>query len=112
MLEVIREDYIRVARAKGLSESTIYFKHALKNAFLPVLTVVGLQIGALLTGTVITETIFDWPGIGTLLYDSIQKRDYPTIQGCTLVIALTYVSVHFFTDLLYGTLNPKVRLGE
>lgn len=112
LLEVIREDYIRVARAKGLSEPIIYFKHALKNAFLPILTVVGLQVGALLTGTVITETIFDWPGIGTLLYESIQKRDYPTIQGCTLVIALTYVSVHFLTDLLYGILNPKVRIGS
>lgn len=111
MLEVIHEDYIRVARAKGLSPNVIYMKHALRNALIPVITVFGLQVGAVLTGTVITETIFDWPGIGTLLYDAIQNRDYPVIQGCTLVIALIYVSVHFLTDVSYTLVNPKMR-GE
>lgn len=112
MLEVIHEDYIRVARAKGLSPKVIYMKHALRNALIPVITVFGLQVGAVLTGTVITETIFDWPGIGTLLYDAIQNRDYPVIQGCTLVIALIYVSMHFVTDISYSLVNPKIQGGS
>ncbi|MCB0406703.1 MAG: ABC transporter permease, partial [Bdellovibrionales bacterium] len=112
MLEVIHEDYIRTAYSKGLSSMTVYFKHALKNALIPIITIVGLQTGALLTGTVITETIFDWPGIGTLLFDSIQRRDYPTVQGCVLVIAFIFVLVNLVTDLLYSFVNPKVQLNE
>lgn len=112
MLEVIHEDYIRVARSKGLGTRDIYFSHALSNALIPIITVVGLQVGALLTGTVITETIFDWPGLGTLLLGAIQRRDYPVVQGCILLISLTYVFVNLLTDLAYGVVNPKVRLGH
>jgi peptide/nickel transport system permease protein len=111
MLEVVREDYIRTARAKGLASGRIYFRHALRNALVPIVTIVGLQLGALLTGTVITETIFDWPGVGLLLYNSIQRRDYPMAQGCVLLVACTYVFVNLLTDLVYGLVNPKVRLG-
>lgn len=110
MLEVVREDYIRVAKAKGLTPFYIYGKHALANALMPLITIVGLQVGALLTGTVITETIFDWPGIGTLLIQAIQSRDYPLVQGCVLLISLIYVSVNTATDIAYGLANPKVRL--
>lgn len=112
MLEVIGEDYIRTARAKGLSEKKIYLIHALRNALIPVITIVGLQLGALLTGTVITETIFDWPGIGTLLLSAIQQRDYPMVQGCVLFIAFIYVTVNFLTDIAYGFVNPRIRLEE
>ena len=111
MLEVIKEDYIRVAKAKGLSNFKVYFKHALANALMPIITILGLQFGALLTGAVITETIFDWPGIGTLFFRAIQERNYPLVQGCVLFISLTYVSVNFFTDLSYGFVNPKIRLS-
>lgn len=111
MLDVIKEEYVNVARAKGLHPVVIYAKHAFANAMMPIITIVGLQIGALLTGTVITETIFDWPGIGTLLFQSIQSRDYPLVQGCILVISLTYVGVNLFTDLAYAAANPKVRLS-
>jgi peptide/nickel transport system permease protein len=109
MLEVIREDYIRTARAKGIPSWLVYFKHALANALSAIITIVGLQVGALLTGTVITETIFDWPGLGTLLYGGITQRDYPVVQGCVLLIALTYVGVNLLTDLAYGLVNPRVR---
>jgi peptide/nickel transport system permease protein len=111
MLEVVNEDFIRTARSKGLSEYSIYLKHALRNALMPVVTIVGLQAGALLTGTVITETIFDWPGIGSLLYNGIQRRDYTIVQGCVLLIATVYVLVNFMTDLLYGVVNPRVRIS-
>ncbi|MCB0391386.1 MAG: ABC transporter permease [Bdellovibrionales bacterium] len=111
MLEEIKQDYIRVARSKGLSDFPVYFKHALRNALIPVITIIGLQVGALLTGTVITETIFDWPGIGSLLLQAIQQRDYPIVQGCVLLIALTYVIVNLFTDISYAIVNPKVRLS-
>ncbi len=111
MLDVIKEDYIMVARAKGLSPLPIYFKHALMNALSPIITILGLQVGALLTGTVITETIFDWPGIGTLLFSAIQQRDYPLVQGCVLFIAVTYVLVNLVTDLSYAIVNPRVRLS-
>ncbi len=109
MLEVIKEDYIRVAWAKGLSSVPVYFKHALKNALTPIITIVGLQFGSLLTGAVITETIFDWPGVGTLFYQSIQQRNYPLVQGCVLFISLTYVTVNFLTDLSYLWINPRLR---
>ncbi len=111
MLEEIGQDYIRVARSKGLSEFPIYFKHALRNALIPVMTIIGLQVGALLTGTVITETIFDWPGIGSLLLQAIQQRDYPVVQACVLLISLTYVVVNLLTDISYAVINPKVRLS-
>tara|TARA_B100000749_G_scaffold280455_1_gene276571 strand:+ start:45 stop:968 length:924 start_codon:yes stop_codon:yes gene_type:complete len=110
VMEVKSQDYIRTARSKGLSWKGMYFKHALKNAMIPILTTVGLQLGALLTGTVITETIFDWPGIGTLLFNSIQQRDYPLIQGCILFVAVVYVLVNFITDIAYSYFNPKVRI--
>ncbi len=108
MLDVIREDYIRVAKAKGLNSFKLYFVHALINAIFPLLTIIGLILGALLTGTVIIETIFDWPGIGTLIYEAIQQRDYPVVQGCVLVISLIYVLVNLLTDLSYKVFNPKV----
>ncbi len=111
MLDVIKEDYVRTARAKGLSSKVVLFKHALRNALMPIITIVGLQFGALLTGTVITETIFDWPGVGTLFYQSIQQRNYPMVQGCVLFISLTYVVVNLLTDLAYALANPKVRLS-
>lgn len=110
VLEVVNEEYITVAKSKGLPPWVLYFKHALANALIPILTTVGLQVGALLTGTVITETIFDWPGIGTLLFGAIQKRDYPLVQGCILFVATIYVLVNLLTDILYGFANPKVRL--
>lgn len=110
MLEVIREDYIRTAKSKGLNKVKIYFKHALRNALMPVITIVGLQFGALLTGTVITETIFDWPGIGTLFFGAIQERNYPLVQACILVVSLTYVFVNLVVDIAYAAVNPQVRL--
>ena len=109
VLEVLREDYVMTARAKGLSEARIILKHVLRNAMLPVLTVVGLQFGALLAGSIITETIFSWPGLGTLMVKAIQTRDYPVVQGCVLVIALSYVLVNLLTDLLYGVIDPRIR---
>ena len=112
MLEVIGEDYIRTAKSKGLGAYKIFFKHALRNALMPIITIVGLQFGALLTGTVITETIFDWPGIGTLLYHGIQQRNYPVVQGCILFIAIIYVFINLLVDLAYAYVNPKVRLEE
>ncbi len=112
LLEVLGEDYIRTARAKGLDERRVLLAHALPNALLPVITVIGLQLGALLAGAVITETIFSWPGIGLLTIEAIQARDYPLVQGCVLFIALTYVLVNTLTDLLYGFIDPRIRLGE
>ncbi len=109
LLEVLNEDFIRTARAKGLSEKTVIFRHALRAALLPIITIVGLQMGSLLAGTVITETIFSWDGIGRLLVESIEKRDYPVTQACVLVVALSYVIVNFSTDLLYSRLDPRVR---
>lgn len=111
MLEVVREEFVTVARAKGASPIRLWFKHALANAMMPIITIIGLQFGALLTGTVIVETIFDWPGVGTLLFQSIQQRNYPLVQGCVLFIAFTYVGVNLLTDLAYAVANPKVRLS-
>ena len=110
LLEVLNEDFIRTAMAKGVSESQIIWKHALGNAWLPVITLLGLQLGALLGGAVITEAVFSWPGIGTLLIDSIGQRDYPIVQGCVLMISLTYVVVNTLTDILYAQLDPRIRL--
>ncbi|MFB3813970.1 MAG: nickel ABC transporter permease [Terriglobales bacterium] len=109
MLEELGQDYIRTARAKGLSERTVVYKHALRNAMVPVLTVLGLQFGALLAGAIVTETIFSWPGVGRLTIQAIANRDYYLVQGCILVIGLTYVAVNFITDLLYSAVNPRIR---
>jgi ABC-type dipeptide/oligopeptide/nickel transport system permease component len=109
LLEVLNEDYIRTARAKGLSERQVLLKHALRAALLPLVTIVGLQMGSLLAGAVITETIFSWNGIGRLLVDSIEKRDYPVTQACVLVIALSYVLINQTTDLAYRWLDPRTR---
>ncbi len=109
MLEELGQDYIRTARAKGLSESAVVYKHALRNALVPVLTVIGLQFGALLAGAIVTETIFSWPGVGRLTIQAINRRDYYLVQGCILAIGLTYVVVNFLTDLLYSLANPRIR---
>jgi peptide/nickel transport system permease protein len=109
MLEELGQDYIRTARAKGLSERVVVYRHALRNAMLPVLTVLGLQFGALLAGAIVTETIFSWPGIGRLTIQAIGNRDYYLVQGCILAIGLTYVLVNFLTDLLYSVANPRIR---
>ena len=109
LLEVLNDDYIRTARAKGLSEKTVILRHALRAALLPIITIVGLQMGILLAGTVITETVFSWDGIGRLLVESIEKRDYPVTQACVLVVALSYVIVNLITDIAYRFADPRVR---
>ncbi len=109
MMEVIREDYIRVARSKGLSPLRIIAIHALRNALIPVVTVIGLQVGVLLAGAILTETIFSWPGIGKWLIDSIQRRDYPSVQGGILLVASIVMVVNLIVDLLYGLINPRIR---
>lgn len=109
LLEVLNEDFIRTARAKGLSERQVILKHALRAALLPLVTIVGLQMGSLLAGAVITETIFSWNGIGRLLVESIEKRDYPVTQACVLVVAFSYVLINQATDMLYRWLDPRTR---
>ena len=109
MLEELGQDYIRTARAKGLPERTVVYHHALRNAMIPVITVLGLQFGALLAGAIVTETIFSWPGIGRLTIQAIGNRDYYLVQGCILAIGLTYVAVNLMTDLLYTVVNPRIR---
>jgi peptide/nickel transport system permease protein len=109
VLEELGQDYIRTARAKGLSERTVVYKHALRNAVIPVLTVLGLQFGALLAGAIVTETIFSWPGIGRLAIQAIGNRDYSLVQGCILAIGLTYVGANLLTDLAYALANPRIR---
>ena len=111
MLEVLHEDYLRTARAKGVSPLRVILHHALRNALLPVITLLGLQLGALLAGAVITETVFSWPGIGLLTIESIQSRDYPVVQACVLLISVTYVLVNLLTDLAYAWIDPRIRLG-
>lgn len=110
MLEVLGEDYIRTARAKGLRETIVYYRHALRNALIPVVTVVGLQVGRLLGGAVLTETVFNLPGLGRLLVESVYRRDYPVIQGCVLVIALFFVLSNLLVDILYASLDPRVSI--
>jgi len=112
LLEVLHEDFVRTARAKGLPERTVILRHALRAALLPVVTVIGLQLGSLLAGAVITETVFGWDGVGRLLVESIEKRDYPVTQACVLVIALTYVLVNLVTDLLYSRLDPRIKFAS
>jgi len=109
MLEELSQDYIRTARSKGLPERAVVYRHALRNAMLPIITVLGLQFGALLAGAIVTETIFSWPGIGRLTITAIGNRDYYLVQGCILAIGLTYVAVNFLTDLLYSVANPRIR---
>ncbi|MDK2935489.1 nickel ABC transporter permease [Acetobacterium carbinolicum] len=108
MLEVLNQDYVTTARSKGLSERRIIFKHALKNAFIPIITVIGIQLGHLLGGTVIVESIFAWPGIGKLLVDSIYARDFATVQACALLFAIIFVLINLIVDVLYLFLNPKI----
>jgi len=108
MLDVLQEDYIRTASAKGLAEGVVLFRHALKNAFLPVITIIGIQAGTLLAGAVLTETIFSWPGIGKWVYDAILGRDYPIVQGVTLLIALIFLLVNLVVDLSYAVLDPRI----
>jgi len=110
LLETLSEDFVRTARAKGLSPAAVLRRHALRNAALPVVTVFGMQAGALFSGAVITETVFAWPGVGSLLVDAIQRRDFPVVQGCVLLISTTYVVVNAGTDLAYAWLDPRVRL--
>jgi peptide/nickel transport system permease protein len=108
LLEALGEDYCRTARAKGLGPSAVLWRHALRNAALPVLTLAGLQLGALLGGAAIVETVFAWPGLGSLLVESIAERDYPVVQGCVLLVSLVYVAVNTATDALYGLLDPRI----
>ena len=112
LLEVLSEDYIRTARAKGAGPLSVVLHHAFPNALLPIITLLGLQLGVLLGGAVITETVFSWPGIGKLTIDAILRRDYPVIQACVLLISLTYVLVNILTDFVYAWVDPRIRLGE
>jgi ABC-type dipeptide/oligopeptide/nickel transport system permease component len=109
MLDVLGQDYIRTARAKGLVEARVVTRHGLKNAMIPIVTVVGVQAGYLLGGAVLTETVFAWPGVGTLMVQGILARDFPLVQGCVLVIALSFVLINLAVDLLYGWLDPRIR---
>ena len=110
MLEELNQDYVRTARAKGLSEHQVVYGHALRNALIPVLTVIGLQFGSLLAGAIVTETIFSWPGIGRLTLSAISNRDYALVQGCILAVGLTYVAVNLLTDVAYTFANPRMRV--
>ncbi len=110
LLEVLRQDYVRTARAKGVAEQRVVSRHALKNAFIPVVTVIGLNVGSLLGGAILTETIFAWPGVGRLVVDSIFARDYPIVQG-VLVIAILFVLINLLVDLSYAYLDPRIRYG-
>src|SRR5438876_5556666 len=109
MLEELGQDYVRTARATGLPGRTVVYRHRLRNAMIPIITVLGLQFGALLAGAIVTEKIFSWPGIGRLTIDAISSRDYYLVQGCILAIGLTYVAVNFLTDMLYSVANPRIR---
>ena len=109
VIEELSSDYVRTARAKGLSESAVLFRHAFRNALIPILTILGLQFGTLLAGTIVTETIFSWPGIGRLAVTAIQARDYPLLQGCILLIAVSYVLVNLLTAFVYLLVDPRVR---
>ncbi|UCF31516.1 MAG: ABC transporter permease [bacterium] len=110
MLEVLRQDYIRTARAKGLSEIKVVFKHALRNGLIPVVTVVGLQFGILLGGAILTETVFAWPGVGKWIYEGVVKRDYMVIQGGTMLVATAFVVVNTLVDILYAVINPRISI--
>ena len=112
LLEVIDQDYIRTARAKGLYESVVIFKHALRNAFIPVITIVGLEVARLIGGAVIVETIFAWPGVGRLVYQAVLAKDIPLIQGCVMILATSYVFFNFLVDISYAFLDPRIQYGE
>jgi peptide/nickel transport system permease protein len=112
LLQTVSSDYIRSARAKGLSEKEVWLKHTLRNALLPVITIVSLQFGSLLAGSIITETVFSWPGIGRLTVQAIQTRDYPLVQGCVLIIAISYLLVSLFTDIFYHLADPRISYGK
>lgn len=109
MLEEIQQDYVRTARAKGLAERTVLFRHALRNGLLPVVTILGLQAGALLAGAIITESIFAWPGLGRMTVQAINSRDYPLLQGCILTISLSYIVINLLTDVIYSVIDPRIR---
>jgi peptide/nickel transport system permease protein len=111
MLEVLGDDYVRTARAKGLAQSSVVWRHALRNALVPVATVLGLQFGRLLGGAVITESVFSWPGLGRLIRDSIGNRDYAVVQACLLLLVLLFIVINLMTDIAYGALDPRIRLG-
>ncbi|MFZ8918419.1 MAG: nickel ABC transporter permease [bacterium] len=111
VVETLQAEYIRTARSKGISELRILFRHALRNALIPIVTVIGIQVGVLLSGAIITEAIFDWPGLGNLLISAINSRNYPLVQGCVLFIAGSYVMVNLVIDLLYAYLDPRIRLS-
>jgi peptide/nickel transport system permease protein len=111
ILELMREDFVRTAQAKGLSRLQALLGHILRNASLPVLTIVGLQFGALLTGAVITEKIFDWPGLGSLMIEGLSSRDYPVVQGCIVIFSLSYLSLNLLVDITYGFLDPRIKLA-
>jgi peptide/nickel transport system permease protein len=110
LLEVLGEDFVRSARARGLSPGRVLLRHVLSNAMLPLITLLGLQLGSLLAGAVITETVFDWPGIGRLTVEAIQRRDYPLLQGCVLFISLVYVLINLLTDMTYRFIDPRIRV--
>ena len=110
MMDELSSDYVRTARAKGLTEFAVLFRHAFRNALIPIITILGLQFGTLLAGTIVTESIFSWPGIGRLTVQAISARDYPLLQGCILVIAVSYVLVNFLTDFVYALVDPRIRL--
>ncbi len=109
MLEVMRQDYVNTARAKGLPTGAVILRHALRNALIPIVTIIGLRFGALLSGAVLTETVFAWPGVGRLMVDSISARDYPVVQGAVLVLALAFVIINLAVDLLYAVVNPRIQ---
>lgn len=109
MLEVMRQDYVNTARAKGLRQSSVVLRHALRNALIPIVTIIGLRFGALLSGAVLTETVFAWPGVERLMVDSISARDYPVVQGAVLLLALAFVVINLIVDLLYGVVNPRIQ---
>ena len=108
-MDVLRQDYVRTARAKGLAERQVILKHALRNALLPVVTIVGLQFGTLLGGAILTETIFSWPGIGSYIYEGILNRDYPVVQAGVLVVATSFVLINLIVDLSYALLDPRIQ---
>jgi len=111
IVDVLQEDYIRTAKSKGLSPFTVLTKHALRNAFLPTLTVLGMQLGVLLSGTVITEQIFNWPGLGSLVVEAVQQREYNIVSGCVIIMATIYVACNLLVDILYRVFDPRVRLS-
>jgi peptide/nickel transport system permease protein len=109
MLEVLRTDFVRTARAKGVAEAAVVLKHTLKNASLPIITITGLQLGTLLGGAIVTETVFAWPGMGRLAVESIYNRDYPVVQSVVFIAAVLFVVINFTLDMLYGVLDPRIR---